>query len=81
MNSSFNPLSANEVYSRDDTVVTSNSCNSAHSENYNICKIEIVSLNFLENGIQNIVVCLIHSWEIALQISISIKKTKKGSGT
>ena len=30
----FNPLSANVGYIRHDTVVTSDSCNSGHSENY-----------------------------------------------
>ena len=30
----FNPLSANVEYIRHDTVVTSDSCNSGHNENY-----------------------------------------------
>ena len=39
--------------------------------------------NFLQNGIQNFVFWLIHSWEIALQSQIFDikKKPKKGSGT
>ena len=32
--STFNPLSANDVYTPDDTVVTLDSCNCRHSENY-----------------------------------------------
>ena len=40
--------------------------------------------NFLQNGMQNFVIRLIHSWEMALQcqnFNIFGKTTKKGSGT
>ena len=49
------------MYKRDDSVLTLDSCNSTHSKNYK----EI--WHFLQNGIQNFVIWLIHSREIALQ--------------
>ena len=43
------------------TTVTLDSCNSGHSENYE--KIGIITWNFLQNGIDNFVIQLIHSCE------------------
>ena len=46
----FNPLSANVGYIRHDTVVTSDSCNSGHSQNYvEILKFSCKSLKFSSN--------------------------------
>ena len=54
-----------------DTVVTSDSYNSGHSENYEkILTFSWMSLSFLQNGIQNFVFWLIQSWEIALRSQI-----------
>ena len=62
------PLSADVEYTPHDTVVTSESWNSGHSENYeNILTVR--AWNFLQNGIQNFVIRCIHSWKIALQKS------------
>ena len=63
----FNPLSVHHEYIRNDTVVTSDSCNSGHSENWHFL---VRAWNFLQNGVQNFVFWLIQSWEIALQSQI-----------
>ena len=43
----INPLSANPVHIRNDTVVTSDNCNSGHSENYeNVLTFSCKSLKF-----------------------------------
>ena len=66
-----NPLTTNVKYTWHDTVVTSDSCNSGHSENYEIFwHFRVRAWNFIQNGIQNFVIWLIHSWEIALQSQI-----------
>ena len=60
--------------------VTSDSCNSGHSENYEKRHFWVRAWNFLQNGIQNFVIWFIHSWEIALQsqnIVIICKKIQK----
>ena len=58
-------------YTPQDTMVASDSCNSGHSESYeSFWHFRLRAWNFPQNGIQNFVIWLIHSWEIALQSQI-----------
>ena len=71
----LSPLSANIGYIRHDTVVTLDSCNSGHCENYEniFWHFRVRAKNFLQNGIQIFIFWLIHSWEIAFSFSLHFR--------
>ena len=81
----LNPLSVNGVYTRDDILVTSGSSVAPDTMKMIMKKVFVYKLEIsYKIGIQNFVILLIHSWEIALQspiFDIWKKKAKKGYGT